>query len=164
MGSALAGNIILGTLGAASLFEGRKSRKSQEDARKIDDRRSKLQMGRQAMDTVKEGQILRSQIIAQGEAQNVSGSSGVLGGAGSVGSTVASNVSFAKQIFDLQESAARMRASAQMHSGNSQAFGTLASLSTQFDFSGMGSGSVGDSSRGASTASFQGAPIGFGKK
>ena len=149
-----------------SSIESGKARRDQKRAMEREQKRNKLQTARQAIDSVKEAQTLRAQVIAQGEGQGVGGSSAVLGGAGAIQSQTGSNIGFAQQIFSLQQSANRLRTSAQGHMGNAQNLAAVASIA------GMAAGSIGSggggsasgtaSGGGASTASFQGAPIGFG--
>ena len=121
-------SIALGVLATGSLVEGRKARKSAEKAAKVDQRRARLQSTRQSLEQVRKAQIARAQVLATGEQQGVAGSSAVLGGAGSIQTQAGGNIGFAEQLFSLQQSASRLRLNASMHAGQSQAFGTLASL------------------------------------
>lgn len=123
---------IVGGLVAGSLVEGRKARKSNEKASRIQQRSAKLQSGRQAVEQVRAAQVARAGIVQSAENQGVGGSSAALGGAGSVQSQAGGNIAFAQQLFTLQNSAARLQRNAAMHAGQSQALGTLASLGSGF--------------------------------
>jgi len=115
-------------LAAASVFESQKSRKDARKARMVREKSNRLQSGRQAVEQVRQAQIARADIIQAGENQGVGGSSAVIGGAGSVQSQAGSNIGFAQQLFNLQQSARRLQDSAALHAGNSQGFATFASL------------------------------------
>jgi len=121
--------IIGAILAAGSAVEARKSRKDARKARKIDERRNKLQTQRSSAEQVRQAQIARSQIVQNSENQGVGGSSAAVGGAGSVQSQAGGNITFAQQIFGLQQSSNRLRESAFSHTGKSQAFGSIAALS-----------------------------------
>ena len=131
-------SIGVGILTGGSLFEGRKARKDTKKARAIDERRGRLQTQRQSVEQIRKAQQARAQVVAQGEAQGVGESSGVLGGLGAIQSQAGGNIGFAQQIFGLQQSASRLRSSAQGHMGNSQAFGQLAGLAANFSGPGLG--------------------------
>ena len=115
-----AGAAAVGT--AASLYEGRRSRKMQEKAMKVDEKRSKLQAMRSSVQQIRQAQIQRAEIAQMGENQMVGGSSGVVGGMASAQSQATSNIAFAQQIFGLQQSYNRMRMAANKHAFNAQAW------------------------------------------
>jgi len=128
---------VVGALVTGSLVEGRKGRKDAQRAREIDEDRARLESGKQAIQQVREAQIARAQLIQQGASQGAGESSSVQGAAGSIQSQAGGNIAFAQQLFSLQQSASRLRSSAEGHFGKSQAFGQLAS------FAGSEAGSVG---------------------
>jgi len=115
-------------LGAAAAAESRKSRKANARARKVDEKRGKLESQRSAVGQVRQAQIARAQIIQSAENQGVGGSSAAVGGAGSVQSQAGGSIAFAQQIFRLQQSSNRLRESAFSHTGNAQDLSNVASL------------------------------------
>lgn len=74
--------------------EAKKAAKAQEKARKAQQVRDDLSARRTRRKQIMEAQRKRAQIIAQGEAAGVSGSSGVVGGAGSINTQLAANTGF----------------------------------------------------------------------
>jgi len=120
--------IIGGVLGLGSLSESRKARKDTKRARAVQAKSTKLQSARSAVQSIRQAQISRANVIQQGENQGVGGSSAVAGGAGSITTQSGSNIAFAQQLFSLQNSARRLQDSAMMHSANSSGLGTLSGL------------------------------------
>lgn len=127
--------IAIGALVGSSLYESRKGRKANEKARKVDEKRSRLQTGKQAVEQVRQAQIARASVIARGESQGAGESSAVRGAAGSIQSQAGGNISFAQQVFGLQQSASRLRGAAEGHFARSQAYGKLASFVSVADSS-----------------------------
>lgn len=155
--------IALGILGIGSLNEQRKARKEQKKARAIDEKRLKLQSQRQAVEQIRQGQIARAQIIAQGEAQGAGGSSAVIGGAGSVQSQTASNVAFAQQIFQLQQLARQRLDKAQDFAFRGASLETLANTASRLDLDKMFAkdiDSMGASGFGSTRDFSSGTPVG----
>ena len=141
---------IIGVLSTAeSSRQASKGRRQTRDARKIDEKRNKLQLQRQSLEQIKKAQIARAQVLAQGESQGVGTSSGVLGGAGAIQSQAGANIGFAQQIFGLQQSASRLRSSAQSSMGSSQAFGQFAGLAANFSGAGLGADGFGKTTQRA---------------
>ena len=103
---------LVGALAAGSLLSSEAARQDQKKARKIGNRRARLESGRQAIEQVRQAQIARADVVASSNAQGVEGSSAALGGAGSIKSSTGSNISFAQQIFQLQQSQSRLNQSA----------------------------------------------------
>ena len=105
--------VVIAAVGLISSADScKQARTHQKRARKIQAGRARLEASRQAMETLREAQVKRAQIIQQGANQGVSGSSVVAGAAGSVQSQASSNISFAQQIFGLQQSSRRLMESA----------------------------------------------------
>ena len=123
-------------VGTASVYEGRKARKAQERAVKVDEKRAKLQSMKSSIEQIRAAQISRAEILQMGENQNVGGSSGVAGGMASVQSQATGTIAFAQQIFDLQQSYNRQRMLANKHSFNAQAWSAIGSAASNVDWSG----------------------------
>jgi len=125
---ATAAVIIASVAVGGSIYSSNKKRKAQRDAERVRQRSAKLQSSRQAIQSVRGAQIARAEIIQSGENQGVANSSAVLGGAGSVTSQSGSNISFANQIFSLQNQASRLEQSALLWQGRSNGFRQLGQL------------------------------------
>lgn len=147
---AIGAAIVTAVAGAASVAESRKARKDRERARRIQEKSKKLQVGRQAVEQVRQAQIARAEVIQAGETAGVGDSSAIRGAAGSIQSQAGGNIGFAQQIFDLSIQAGRRLESAARHDFRSQAFSSLASMSSKFIGGGAGgSGGASANSAGA---------------
>jgi hypothetical protein len=123
--------VIGGVATAGSLIASRKSRKLQEKAMRAQQRASQLQASRSAVQSIRQSQIARADIIQQGENQGVGGSSAVAGGAGSVASQGGANVAFAQKIFGLQNAASRLMQSANMWRGRASGIAQIGNFGMQ---------------------------------
>ena len=139
---------LVGALAAGSLLSSEAARQDQKKARKIGNRRARLESGRQAIEQVRQAQIARADVVASSNAQGVEGSSAALQGAGSIQSQAGGNISFAQQIFSLQQSQSRLLSSASNKQALAKAFGTAAS----FDFDAIVSSPRADGGAPVSTA------------
>ena len=108
MGVAAVGLAISAIGTGASILQEREASKEAERAAEFQNAQAEVENRRRRIATIREGRIKRAQIIASGENQGVSGSTGVLGGAGSVQSQTATNVG----TFDAQLAASRGGAAA----------------------------------------------------
>jgi len=127
-------SIIAGIALAAGTQQSRQARKQSKKARQLDEQRTKLQASKNAVESVREAQIARAQILQAGENQGVAGSSSVAGGVSSVQSTSAGNIGFANQLFQLQQSAGRLRESAAGFSSNAGTISAVGTLGASMDF------------------------------
>ena len=123
-------SVIAGGSAIASAVEARKGRKDQARARKIQEKRGRLQAGRQAVDQVRQAQIARANVTQQAESTGVGDSSAVAGAKGSIQSQAGSNISFAQTLFNLSQQANRRLESANKHFSTSQTFGQITNLAT----------------------------------
>ena len=82
---------------ASTVYTGRKQRKEQRRAQRIENKRRKLEARRQAQSMISEGLIQRADVVQSGANQGVSGASTVLGAAGSIQSQVSGALAFAEQ-------------------------------------------------------------------
>jgi len=130
--------VVVAIAAVASISESRKARKASRRARKVDERRGRLQAGRQAIDGVRQAQIARAQIAQGAVNSGVGGSSASLGAQGAVQSQAGGNIGFAQQVFNLQQSRNRLINSAAMHTFNSNAFATIGSAAAGFVQAGQG--------------------------
>lgn len=110
LGGLAGGLISVGTgLAVGGFQQSRQAEKEARRARRIEQRRQRLAATRSAIEQVRQGQIARAEVIAQGEMAGASGSSAVQGGAGAVQSQVGGNIAFQNQMYQLQaQAAARM--------------------------------------------------------
>jgi len=120
---------VIGGVGiAGSLIASNKARKQAAKARKVDQKRAQLSSARSAVEQVRQAQIARASVLQQGVNQGVGDSTAVAGGAGSISSQAGSNIAFAQRLFDLQNSARRLRESAFKFNGISSGISQLTSL------------------------------------
>ncbi len=125
---------VMATATVYSAGEQRKANKANKRARKEQQKADKLRSQKSAVEQIRQAQIARASIVQSGENQGVGGSSGVLGGAGSVSAQAAGNLGFANQVFALQQSQNRLMESAYSHQSNAQlgqAIGDVANIAGQ---------------------------------
>lgn len=130
-------NIIQGVGIVGSLFSSRSDRKDRAKARKIREKSSKLQAGRQAIEGVRQAQIARANVVQQSETTGAGGSSAVTGALGSIQSQAGANVSFAQSLFNLSQQANNRLESAASHRADSSAFSQVATFAANDGFKDM---------------------------
>lgn len=125
--------ILLASAGltVASLISGDKARQEQAKTIKIQKKIQARKDLRSKQQQLRSGAIQRAQLITAGAASGASNSSSVRGGAGSVQSQAAGNVSFINQISTMNESIYDSQEAASEYQGNAAAFGAAASLTAQ---------------------------------
>lgn len=127
-------------LGLVGIQQGRQQAKENRKARQIDNKRRRLEAQRSSIEQIRQGQIARAEIIAQGASAGAEGSSAVLGGAGAVQSQIGSNVAFSNQMAQLQQLAQQRLIKAQEFGFRSQALGQLTNMAGVFSPSMFSSG------------------------
>jgi hypothetical protein len=124
--------VVMATATVYSASEQRKARKDQEKANRIQQKSNKLQAAKSSVEQIRQAQMARSDVVAQGENQlGGTTSSAIAGSTGSITSQAGSNVNFAQQLFSYQQSQARLMASASRHMGKAevgQAVGAIAGI------------------------------------
>jgi len=128
---ATAAIIVAAVATTASVVQSNKARRERKRANKIAAKQAKLQQGRSAIAEVRKAQLARASILQQGENQGAGESTAVAGATGAVQSQAGGNIAFAQQIFGLQNSANRLRQSAQTHMDRSSGFRAIGNLAMQ---------------------------------
>lgn len=132
----MAGFITAAWIAAGALstvaYETNRARSDEKKARKVAQKGAKLQAGRAAVEQVRQGQIARASILAQGENQGAGSSTAIAGAVGAAQSQTGGNLSFAQQIFSLQASQNRLLESAAGHLGRASDFQAIASIASSF--------------------------------
>ena len=122
---------VTAILTVASIQQSRQSRKESKKASRIQSRISKREAQRQRMSQLREAQMARAQVIAQGAQTGTLEASGLQGGVASIGTQSASNISFINQIESLQAQIARSQQKAANFAGNVQTISAFANLYSQ---------------------------------
>ena len=134
---------------AGSMIYANEAADAQRDAARIQQKQAKLQAQRQRSEQIRAARIARARTVLAGEAQGVSGSSGVQGGTGSIISQLGSNLGFSLQMESMSDQASAELAQASKESGMASVFGGIADMAmTAAQAGGFGSG--GGSSGGTS--------------
>ena len=116
------------TAATAAHVQGNRARADQRHVADVQNKQRRLSSAKGAVETIRQSQIARANILQSGENQSVGSSSGVLGGAGSVTSQAGGNINFANQIFAHQQSAQRLMDSANSKQAMASGFGQIANL------------------------------------
>jgi hypothetical protein len=115
----------------AGIQQGRQARKESKKAARVQRRISERETQRQRMMQLRESQMARAQVIAQGAQTGTLGASGLQGGVASIGTQAAGNIGFLNQIESLQQQAARSRQKASDFAGNVSNIGALTQFGTK---------------------------------
>lgn len=155
---------VLSIAGGAvgSVLAGRSARKKDQRARQAQTVLAGQQLRRQRLGQVREMQMARARGEQAAANTGTQDSSGMAGMQGAIGSTTASNISFAQSAFELQKRIGSLQASAAKSRGQQQMWGQVMSLGLQAaSFGAMGGGNLGSAPAGAGAGATQGASGGF---
>jgi hypothetical protein len=125
--------IAAAVLTVASLASGEEARKDQRRAARIQQRLNENKELREKQQQLRSAIVQRAQIVTAGAAAGVSDSSAVQGGADSIQTQAAANVSFINQISSMNEAIYDANVSANKNQSNAAAFGAAASLAGSFN-------------------------------
>ena len=130
----------------------RQKKKEKRRLRAIDEKRRKLDMSKQGVETLRAAQMERAKLLQLGANRGVQDSSAIQGGLGSIQSQAGANLGFANQIFALnQQASSRMKDLARWQSKTN-----LAMTVGSFFLGGIGGAAAGAASGVAGGAGVQG--------
>lgn len=124
--------LLAAGLTVASLVTGEKARSEQRKTQQIQQRIQERKELREKQQQLRSSVIQRAQLITAGAAAGVSESSAVEGGAASVQSQAAGNISFLNQISSMNEAVYNTNKKASEYQSITAGLGAAASLSAQF--------------------------------
>lgn len=133
MGIVAAVTAVAGT--AASVLSSQQQASAQKKQIEAQRRMADIENARQRREAVRQARIARASVVAQGETQGVSGSTGVAGGVAGIQGQEAYNLSFLNQMQNLNQQAAVFSQQAADAGAMSQMFGQVASTAYK-DFGG----------------------------
>jgi len=113
---------------ASSMKESAEARSASRKAEKARERMRERKAQQEKLANIRQGQIARADILAQGAGQGVVDSSGVQGAVSSLDQTIANNLAFIQQMDDMSNNVADLTQKAQKHAGNAQVASGVASL------------------------------------
>jgi len=114
----------------AGIQQGSQARKESKRAARVQQRISERETQRQRMMQLRESQMARAQVIAQGAQTGTLGASGLQGGVASIGTQAAGNIAFLNQMESLQQQVARSRQKASDFAGNAADIRALTQTAT----------------------------------
>lgn len=121
---------VLGTVG--SFVSGRQQAKAQEKAQQAQSNIADIQRVEALRERTRRARVARAEILQAGENQGVAGSSGVLGGAASVGSQLFQGAGLQNRIGEQADAASAANAAAGRAASQGSLFDTIGSLGTTF--------------------------------
>ena len=124
---------VVGT--AASIYSSQKQASAQKKQIEAQRRMADIENARQRREAVRQARIARASVISQGEAQGVSGSTGIAGGVAGVQQQMGYNLSFLDQMQDANTQAAVFGQKAANYGAQAGLFGQIASTAYN-DFGG----------------------------
>lgn len=124
---------VVGT--AASIYSSQQQASAQKKQIEAQRRMADIENARQRREAVRQARIARASVISQGEAQGVSGSTGIAGGVAGVQQQMGYNLSFLDQMQDANTQAAVFGQKAANYGAQAGLFGQIASTAYN-DFGG----------------------------
>ena len=124
---------VVGT--AASIYSSQQQASAQKKQIEAQRRMADIENARQRREAVRQARIARASVISQGEAQGVSGSTGIAGGVAGVQQQMGYNLSFLDQMQDANTQAAVFGQKAADYGAQAKMFGQIASTAYN-DFGG----------------------------
>lgn len=115
----------------AGIQQGRQARKESKKAARVQKRISERETQRQRLAQLRESQMIRANITAQGAQTGSLGSSALQGEVAGVGTTAAGNIAFLNQIETMQQQAAKSRQRAAGFAQNIQDISSLTKLGVE---------------------------------
>lgn len=124
---------VVGT--AASIYSSQQQASAQKKQIEAQRRMADIENARQRREAVRQARIARASVISQGEAQGVSGSTGIAGGVAGIQQQMGYNLSFLDQMQDANTQAAVFGQKAADYGAQAGLFGQIASTAYN-DFGG----------------------------
>jgi len=124
---------VIGTV--ASIYSSQQQASAQKKQIEAQRRMADIENARQRREAVRQARIARASVISQGEAQGVSGSTGIAGGVAGIQQQMGYNLSFLDQMQDANTQAAVFGQKAADYGAQADLFGQIASTAYN-DFGG----------------------------
>lgn len=138
---------------AASVHQSAQARSEQRKAARVERRIQDVKAARERRRAIREARIARADVEAGAQATGAGTSSGAITGSGTIGTQLASNLSFLDQASELQTQSSIFRQKAANFSGRAQDFGAVSNIAlttgSLFGRSGGGSNSGSGGSGGS---------------